>query len=232
MKWSICLPVRLLGQGPRPRRVEPVRPPTVQSGSICRTASYQTAVTPRPNSRRAPNPACTKTAYQTSHGGSTPRLQHHPAADLSWWSRRRRGPGQEGKPVLRSWRLVGGLQAAAGDERVEVERPQPRSGEDDDLDARGTGGTMKRRKPGGCQAIPGVAGPGAREPRSSLYRRLDGRTMWMEGFAPVAHLIGALCQARDYAAPAGAKGLFVDSMCQIASDSRRAKSTWATLGPR
>ena len=31
---------------------------------------------------------------------------------------------------------------AVGDERVQVERPQPRSGEDDDLDARGTGGTM------------------------------------------------------------------------------------------
>ena len=34
------------------------------------------------------------------------------------------------------------MHAAAGDERVQVERPQPRSGEDDDLDARGTGGTM------------------------------------------------------------------------------------------
>jgi hypothetical protein len=31
--------------------------------------------------------------------------------------------------------LVGGISAAVGDERVQVERPQPRSGEDDDLDA-------------------------------------------------------------------------------------------------
>jgi len=38
--------------------------------------------------------------------------------------------------------LVGGLHPAAGDERVQVERPQPRSGEDDDLDAGGTGGIM------------------------------------------------------------------------------------------
>jgi hypothetical protein len=35
-----------------------------------------------------------------------------------------------------------------------------------------------------------VAELDVREPRSSLYRRLDGRTMWDgRGFAPVAHLI-------------------------------------------
>jgi hypothetical protein len=33
-------------------------------------------------------------------------------------------------------------------------------------------------------------------------------------------------------APAGAKGRSWVSMCQIASASRRARSTWATLGPR
>src|SRR3954470_16156393 len=38
--------------------------------------------------------------------------------------------------------------------------------------------------------------------------------------------------ARDLPAPAGAKGWLVDSMCQIASASRRARSTWAILGPR
>ena len=42
----------------------------------------------------------------------------------------------------------------------------------------------------------------------------------------------ALYEARDCAAPAGAKGWLVVSMCQIASASRRARSTWATLGPR
>jgi len=47
-----------------------------------------------------------------------------------------------GNPFFFCW-LVGGLHPAAGDERVQVERPQPRSGEDDDLDARGTGGTMR-----------------------------------------------------------------------------------------
>jgi hypothetical protein len=49
-----------------------------------------------------------------------------------------------GNPFFFCW-LVGGLHPAAGDERVQVERPQPRSGEDDDLDARGTGCTMGRR---------------------------------------------------------------------------------------
>ena len=52
--------------------------------------------------------------------------------------------GGRGKWAIRSssagWSA--GCILAAGDERVQVERPQPRSGEDDDLDARGTGGTM------------------------------------------------------------------------------------------
>src|SRR5690242_14874406 len=38
--------------------------------------------------------------------------------------------------------MVDEWHVAAGDEWVQVERPQPRSGEDDDLDARGSGGTM------------------------------------------------------------------------------------------
>ena len=46
-----------------------------------------------------------------------------------------------GSPFFFGW-LVGGLHPAGGDERVQVERPQPRSGEDDDLDARGAGGIM------------------------------------------------------------------------------------------
>jgi hypothetical protein len=45
------------------------------------------------------------------------------------------GAGARGQSVLLPVRLVGALCAAAGDERVQVERPQPRSGEDDDLDA-------------------------------------------------------------------------------------------------
>jgi len=47
-----------------------------------------------------------------------------------------------------------------------------------------------------------------------------------------ASQLGALYEARDSAAPAGAKGWLVDSMCQIASASLRARSTWATFGPR
>ena len=45
-------------------------------------------------------------------------------------------------PLFFLGRLVGEWHVAAGDEWVQVERPQPRSGENDDLDARGTGGTI------------------------------------------------------------------------------------------
>src|SRR6266542_3377695 len=38
--------------------------------------------------------------------------------------------------------------------------------------------------------------------------------------------------ARGSVAPLGAKGWLRVSMCQIASDSRRARSIWATLAPR
>ena len=41
----------------------------------------------------------------------------------------------KGKSAVLLGRLVGGWHVAAGEERVQVERPQPRSGEDDDLDA-------------------------------------------------------------------------------------------------
>src|SRR3954452_1660501 len=42
----------------------------------------------------------------------------------------------------------------------------------------------------------------------------------------------AVYAARGFAAPAGAKGLFVVSMYQITSASRRARSTRAILAPR
>ena len=134
-----------------------------------------------------------------------------------------------------SWPVGRRAVPAAGDERVQVERPQPRSGEDDDLDARGTGGTMgapRNRK--GDRRAAGVAGPHGREPRSSLYRRLEGADQvgWEGLRSGGASHSGALYEARDCAAPAGAKGWLVDSMCQIASARRRARSTWATLGPR
>src|SRR5215207_1863656 len=51
-------------------------------------------------------------------------------------------------------------------------------------------------------------------------------------FAAVAHLLKDRQAARGSVAPAGAKGSLRVSMCQIASDSRRARSTWATLAPR
>ena len=79
--------------------------------------------------------------------------------------------------LVRRW-----LCNAAGDERVQVERPLPRSGEDDDLDARGTGGTMKA--PGNRGVFAAAAGVVERngwEPRSSLYRRLEGGPGGMGG---------------------------------------------------
>ena len=80
----------------------------------------------------------------------------------------------------------------------------------------------------------GVAERGVGEPRSSLYRRLDGadHVGWEGLRSGSASHSRALYEARDSAAPAGAKGRLVESMCQIASERRRARSTWATLGPR
>ena len=66
---------------------------------------------------------------------------------------------------------------------------------------------------------------------SSLYRVL----FWMTGLwesAPVAQLKVGRHAARGKAAPAGAKGCDLVSMCQIASLSFLAMSTWATLAPR
>jgi hypothetical protein len=51
-------------------------------------------------------------------------------------------------------------------------------------------------------------------------------------FAPVAHLLKDGQAARGSVAPLGANASPRLSMCQIASDSRRARSTWATLPPR
>jgi hypothetical protein len=66
---------------------------------------------------------------------------------------------------------------------------------------------------------------------SSLYRLLEGGQGRLE-FAPVAHLLKDRQAARGSVAPLGAKGWLRLSMCQIASDSRRARSIWATLAPR
>src|SRR5438876_4042876 len=66
---------------------------------------------------------------------------------------------------------------------------------------------------------------------SSLYRLLVGGQGRLE-FAPVAHLLKGRRAARGSVAPLGAKGSPRLSMYQIASDSRRARSIWATLAPR
>src|SRR5204862_6287425 len=68
---------------------------------------------------------------------------------------------------------------------------------------------------------------------SSLYRLLiKKRTRPIGVFAPVAHLLRDRQAARGSVAPLGAKLSPRLSMCQIASDSRRARSIWATLAPR
>src|ERR687897_1648463 len=71
-----------------------------------------------------------------------------------------------------------------------------------------------------------------REQRSSLYRLLVWEDQAGSELAPVAHLLKDRQAARGSVAPAGAKGWLRVSMCQIASASRRARSTWATLAPR
>src|SRR5713226_1024312 len=67
---------------------------------------------------------------------------------------------------------------------------------------------------------------------SSLYRLLEGEDKAGLEFAPVAHLLKGRQAARGSVAPLGAKGCSRVSMCQIASESRRARSICATLAPR
>ena len=67
---------------------------------------------------------------------------------------------------------------------------------------------------------------------SSLYRLLIREDKADGGFAPVAHLLKDRQAARGSVAPLGAKHSPRLSMCQIASDSRRARSILATLAPR
>src|SRR5215216_3280424 len=63
---------------------------------------------------------------------------------------------------------------------------------------------------------------------SSLYRLLvRGQGRWE--FAPVAHLLKDRQAARGSVAPLGANASPRLSMCQMASASRRARSTLATL---
>src|SRR3954447_4387534 len=99
------------------------------------------------------------------------------------------GAGPSGLYVVRSCSRQGLI--AGGEERVQVERPQPRSGEDDR-----PGRETSRRQDGRavaeevsftrCTAAV-VPASGGREPGSSLYRLLGGRTRSdRRGFAPVA----------------------------------------------
>src|SRR5918994_518666 len=77
---------------------------------------------------------------------------------------------------------------------------------------------------------PVTAGLGGGGVVLSLYRPLEeDKADWS---SPVAHLVKDRQAARGSVAPAGAKGWLRVSMCQIASASRRARSTWATLAPR
>src|SRR5690348_7102978 len=143
------------------------------------------------------------------------------------------GAGATGESVLlpAGWSAGG---SAVGDERVQVERPQPRSGEDDDLDARGTGGTMRGPSNGnGGRHRRGWPGrvSGSRAHLSIAASRGD-QVGWEGLRSGGASQSRALYEARGCAAPAGAKGRLVESMCQIASARRRARSTWAILGPR
>lgn len=57
----------------------------------------------------------------------------------------------------------------------------------------------------------------------SIASLLEDKAGWE--VAPVAHLLGSRQAATGLVAPAGAKGWLRVSMCQIASASRRARST-------
>jgi hypothetical protein len=119
-----------------------------------------------------------------------------------------------------------------------MQRPQPRSGED----ARPGPGTNRRQTDRPAEQKWRVITGAVREARvrdgvercSSLYRRLVGRTRSGRRLR-----CGGASQGRAvYAtravvvAPAGAQGLEVVSMYQIASVSRRAMSTRAIERPR
>src|SRR5215213_6797689 len=88
-----------------------------------------------------------------------------------------------------------------------------------------SGGGLRRPVRAGAVVVTGG------EQGSSLYRLLEGGQGRLE-FAPVAHLLKDRQAARGSVAPLGAKGWLRVSMCQIASDKRRARSICATLAPR
>src|SRR5206468_8627938 len=67
---------------------------------------------------------------------------------------------------------------------------------------------------------------GGGERCSSLYRLLV-RGQGRSGFAPVAHLLKGRQAARGSVAPLGAKASLRLSMCQLASEGRRARSVGA-----
>src|SRR5439155_26987360 len=71
---------------------------------------------------------------------------------------------------------------------------------------------------------------GVLEQRSSLYRFLAGRAGGMGGSLRWRNSDQGRHAARGAEALAGAKGVVVVSMCQIASERRGARSTWATRG--
>src|ERR1700722_6469259 len=67
---------------------------------------------------------------------------------------------------------------------------------------------------------------------STLYRLLGGRSGSMGASLRWRISERAVYAARAFWALAGAKGWLRVSMCQIASESWRAMSTWATFAPR
>jgi hypothetical protein len=119
-----------------------------------------------------------------------------------------------------------------------MERPQPRSGEDER-----SGYETSRRQTG---LLPKSAGglPGARQGWCALGAMASGAHLSIascreDQVGSEGLRFGGASQGRAvYAAravvvaPAGAKGLLVVSMCQIASVSLRAMSTRATEAPR
>jgi hypothetical protein len=119
--------------------------------------------------------------------------------------------------------------------RVQVERPQPRSGEDDRPGrARRRRQDVRPRRVGLQEAGSGGDRPDGRGAGliSLSPPRGEAQVGWEGLRSGGANYSGAVYAARGFAAPAGAKGWAAVSMYQIASASRRVRSIRAIWVPR
>ncbi len=127
----------------------------------------------------------------------------------------------------------------AGRPHTEPVCGRPRTPDDDDLQpASGMAGVLLGALYEGRPAVNRATWVhGSRHDRSGRASLISlspplRRTRRNGNVAPVAQLLEGRHAASRCGAPAGANGWLRVSMCQIASASLRAMSTWATLAPR